>query len=181
MSTLVVYHHDNLLNPTKVLGHAQDIAAELERSGIYFALVDDPISTSEAASVESLRAYAAQHMPRHLPDLTYSHLDLLHFDAQPGYAIQNPATGEQEHWHAEEGARLFIEGGGTLCIHHEATVHVLSCVRGTLVALPAGAAHWFTQRTGTVCAVVRMAPSAAGLAQVLSGDDIAVRMELPEL
>lgn len=181
MSTLVVYHPDNLLNPTKVLSHAQDIAAELERSGISFALLDDPIAPEEAANSDTLKLFLDEQVPRHVPGLAFSHIELLRFDAQPGYAIQDPAEGEQEHWHAEEGARLFVEGGGMLCIHAETALHVLSCVRGTLVALPARTAHWFTLRTGAACTVVRMAPSAAGLEQKLSGYDIAMRMELPEL
>lgn len=181
MSTLVVYHPDNLLNPTKVLGHAQDITAQLKRSGVTFVLLDEPISPIDADSDDRLRDFIGEHIPRYLPGFDCSHVDVLQYEAQPGYAIQDPATGEQEHWHAEEGGRLFIEGGGSLCIHHEDALHVLSCVRGTLVGLPAGTAHWFSQRTGSACKIVRMAPSAKGLSRTMSGDDIAARMELPEL
>lgn len=181
MSTLVVYHPDNLLNPTKVLSHAHDIGAELDRSGIAFALIPDAASVIEEADDGSLAGLLEEQVADHVPSRTLNHVQLLRFESLPGYAVQNPETAEQEHWHREEGARLFVEGGGTLCIRHTNALHVLSCARGTLVLLPAGTLHWFRQRAGAPCVVARMAPSAAGLEQVASGDDIAARMELPEL
>lgn len=174
MSFLVIYHQDNLLNPTKLLTHREDILAALEEAGIGYDSVD--LSSGLHAGDD---ARLLQQLQGRFSDYPYT--EILRLPPVPAYAAPAGEGGEPEQSCAGVGLRLILQGKGILCLHQGQNLYALGCRPGDLVSIPAGVGHWFRQSAGPECVVVRLAESAADLRCEPCIDGLAGNIELPEL
>jgi 1,2-dihydroxy-3-keto-5-methylthiopentene dioxygenase len=49
----------------------------------------------------------------------------------------------EEHSHAQDEVRFFVEGRGCFYLHVDGQVHAVVCEAGDLLSVPAGTVHWF--------------------------------------
>lgn len=69
---------------------------------------------------------------------------------QPDFREKATAAREKfldEHTHADDEVRFFVEGTGTFYLHIADTVYAVFCERGDLLSVPEGSTHWFDMGT----------------------------------
>ena len=83
-----------------------------------------------------------------------------------------------EHTHAEDEVRFFVEGQGLFCLHlgHE-VVQVLCCA-DDWIAVPAGTKHWFDMGSAPSFCAIRFFNNPEGWVAQFTGDPIASRYPL---
>lgn len=80
-----------------------------------------------------------------------------------------------EHRHAEDEVRFFVEGEGLFTLHEGGKVHALLCTAGALLSVPAGMRHWFDMGPSPRFAAIRLFINSDGWVAQMTGDDIAGR------
>jgi 1,2-dihydroxy-3-keto-5-methylthiopentene dioxygenase len=93
--------------------------------------------------------------------------------AWPATAAAARAKFLEEHTHAEDEVRFFVEGTGTFYVRTEGHVHAITCARGDLLSVPAGTRHWFDMGTAPAFAAIRIFGTTAGWVAAFTGDGIA--------
>ncbi|MEH6388642.1 hypothetical protein [Pseudomonas profundi] len=174
MTFLAVYHHENLLNPIKLLTHRDDITATLEAVSVSYENLD--ISAAFTGVEDDSRILGS--LEAQFED--YPHRKVIRLPAIPRYATPPSDAGEPEQRCVDAGLRLFVQGRGVFCLHQADHLYALGCEAGDLVSVPAGVTHWFRQSTGPECVVVRLAHSTDGLQCVVCDERLARGIELPE-
>lgn len=175
MSFLAVYHHDNLLNPIKLLTHREDIGTVLAEVSVDYESIDLTVELQadqeEAQLADNLRTRFGQ----------YPHLSVLRLPRVPAYAAGAQHQGEPEQSCGDAGQRLFIKGSGVLCLHINDHLYALGCVRGDLVSIPANVVHWLRQSVGSECVIIRLAKTPGGVECIPCQGGLAASMDLPEI
>lgn len=80
-----------------------------------------------------------------------------------------------EHTHAEDEVRFFVDGAGLFTLHVDDRVYEVLCERGDLIGVPAGTRHWFDMGPNPSFVAVRLFTSPDGWAADFTGEDIARR------
>ena len=80
-----------------------------------------------------------------------------------------------EHVHAEDEVRFFVEGEGLFTLREDGRVHAVLCEAGDLIAVPAGIRHWFDMGPRPRFTAIRLFTSPDGWVATFSGDPIAER------
>ncbi len=80
-----------------------------------------------------------------------------------------------EHTHAEDEVRFFVEGEGLFTLHTAGRVFNLLCVAGDLVRVPAGMPHWFDMGPRPRFTAIRLFTNPEGWVAHYTGSDIARR------
>ncbi|MDG5488044.1 cupin [Sphingomonas sp. BGYR3] len=80
-----------------------------------------------------------------------------------------------EHAHAEDEVRFFVEGEGLFTLHANGHVHALLCTAGDLISVPAGMTHWFDMGPSPTFTAIRLFVNPDGWVAKFTGDDIASR------
>lgn len=174
MTFLAVYHHDNLLNPIKLLTHREDIVVVLEEVAIAY----DSIDVSAELHGDQEDAQLADNVRVRFDQVP--HLTVLRLPAIPAYANAAQHQGPEQRC-ADASLRLFVRGGGVFCLHIGDHLYALGCVAGDLVSVPANVAHWFRQGTGSDCVIIHLASTLAGVQCTPCNGGLADRVELPEI
>jgi 1,2-dihydroxy-3-keto-5-methylthiopentene dioxygenase len=80
-----------------------------------------------------------------------------------------------EHTHAEDEVRFFVDGAGLFTLHVGEQVYEVLCERGDLIGVPAGTKHWFDMGPNPSFVAVRLFTTPDGWAADFTGEDIALR------
>jgi 1,2-dihydroxy-3-keto-5-methylthiopentene dioxygenase len=78
-----------------------------------------------------------------------------------------------EHTHAEDEVRFFVEGAGVFYLRAGGKVHVTRCERGDLISVPAGTRHWFDMGPAPYFTAIRLFTTPDGWVAQFTGDPIA--------
>jgi len=175
MSLLRVYPSD--AHPGAHHDHhtLEDITAEAARAGIRFERWEAGVALPLGAGQEDVLAayrtsvdrlsrmagFVAADVVRVLPDT-------------PGHPEMRRKFLE-EHTHAEDEARFFVEGAGLFVIHHNGSVLSVLCEQGDLISVPAGMPHWFDMGSRPRFTAIRLYTSREGWVARFTGSDIASR------
>jgi len=81
-----------------------------------------------------------------------------------------------EHTHAEDEVRFFVEGAGAFYLHLGARVFRIVCGAGDLLSVPAGTKHWFDMGPSPRFTVIRLFTNPEGWVAQHTGDAIASRL-----
>jgi 1,2-dihydroxy-3-keto-5-methylthiopentene dioxygenase len=79
----------------------------------------------------------------------------------------------EEHTHAEDEVRFFVEGSGIFYLHLAGKVHAVLCERGDLISVPAATRHWFDMGTRPRFCAIRLFTTPEGWVASFTGDGIA--------
>ena len=78
-----------------------------------------------------------------------------------------------EHTHAEDEVRFFVEGEGTFYLHLGGRVFRTLCCRDDLISVPAGTPHWFDMGPAPRFAAIRLFTNPEGWVARFTGSPIA--------
>ncbi|WP_040795130.1 1,2-dihydroxy-3-keto-5-methylthiopentene dioxygenase [Nocardia higoensis] len=81
-----------------------------------------------------------------------------------------------EHRHAEDEVRFFIEGHGCFYLHLGEKVYALVCEAGDLISVPAGTTHWFDMGAVPHFCAIRFFEREDGWIGDFTGDPISSTM-----
>jgi 1,2-dihydroxy-3-keto-5-methylthiopentene dioxygenase len=161
--------------PELVTGDERIIQRHLAQRGIGFERW--PACTTlpaEASQEEILAAYAAE-IAKVQEGGRYATVDAIRL--RPDHPERESLRQRflQEHTHAEDEVRFFVEGRALFCLHLGDEVLQIVCERDDWIAVPAGTRHWFDMgREPSFCAL-RFFNNPDGWVAQFTGDPIAER------
>ncbi len=165
----------NGLLPQLESGDPAVIQAELQCRGIGFEqwLADQPLPEgADQASILEVYAAAIARVQR---DGGYATVDAIRMTPDhPDREILRCKFLE-EHTHAEDEVRFFVEGCGLFVLHIGSEVLSVLCEQGDLIRVPAGTRHWFDMGQRPRFCAVRWFNNPEGWVAQYSGSTIAQR------
>lgn len=181
MSKLWV-HPDS--DPSRVL-RAEDepgaIADVLKSRGVRFEQWSAPHALEDGAGQEAVLAAYHEPVEQLKREGPYPKVDVVRMKRDPGDAAWTEKARAarqkflEEHTHAEDEVRFFVEGSGIFYLRIDGLVHVVLCERGDLISVPAGTLHWFDMGTDPHFCAIRFFGTPEGWVASFTGDPIAQR------
>lgn len=155
-----------------------EIAAELATVGIAFdqwpTAADLPVGASQDDVFTAYRAEVDALIAEH--GFTVVDVAQIHPSDDPAWAdTALGARGKflEEHTHAEDEVRFFVQGAGVFYLHIDGRVLALYCEAGDLVSVPALTTHWFDMGTRPDFTAIRFFKNADGWVGSFTGSPIA--------
>jgi 1,2-dihydroxy-3-keto-5-methylthiopentene dioxygenase len=168
-------------DPARVIHLARDeeaIAALLGKRGVRFQrwTASQPLA-ADADQPRVLDAYA--HEVERLRAEGFKTVDVVRLrpaagdPAWPAKAAAARVKFLEEHTHAEDEVRFFVEGAGLFYLRLGEEVSLILCEAGDLLSVPAGTRHWFDMgRDPSFCAI-RFFQNPDGWVGKFTGDPVA--------
>ncbi|MBV8619183.1 MAG: cupin domain-containing protein [Curvibacter sp.] len=78
----------------------------------------------------------------------------------------------EEHTHADDEVRFFVQGQGAFYLHLGDRVHQVVCEAGDLISVPAGTRHWFDMGPSPRFTAIRLFRSPDGWVGHFTGDPL---------
>jgi 1,2-dihydroxy-3-keto-5-methylthiopentene dioxygenase len=181
MSVLLVYSDadpERLLSSTK---EPRAIAAQLARHAIRFEQWSCAAALPDVAGQDEILNSFAAELDRLKRQGGYQSADVVRLKRDPGdpdwpnKARTARAKFLEEHRHAEDEVRFFVEGSGLFALRLDAALHLVLCERGDLLSVPAGTRHWFDMGSEPYFCAIRVFGSSDGWLATFTGDPIAQR------
>ena len=161
--------------PLLVTETPAEIQAELAQRGIGFeqwpALLELP---PEADQAWILKAYA-NDIARVKRDGGYATVDAIRMTPDHPDRVALRSKFLDEHTHAEDEVRFFVEGRGLFCLHLGTEVLLTLCERGDLIRVPAGTKHWFDMGSRPAFCALRWFNNTVGWVATFTGNKISGR------
>ncbi|MBI1181424.1 MAG: cupin domain-containing protein [Alphaproteobacteria bacterium] len=143
MGTLTIYDDGDGTRPLLTSSDNGRIAEELARAGIRFeqwtGLRELP---ADAGDADVIAAYQPE-IDRLVAGEGYRSYDVVRM--LPDNEKREEMRGKflDEHTHAEDEVRFFVEGSGMFYLHVGGKVYMVLCEAGDFISVPAGTRHWF--------------------------------------
>ena len=181
MSRLMVYREAAPNESELDTSDGRSIAAALAKIGVRFERweASQPL-TRETNDQAVMQAYQGD-IERLKQESGYRSVDVLRC------LPDNPKREElrrkflDEHTHAEDEVRFFVEGTGVFYLRAGGKVHVTRCERGDLISVPAGTRHWFDMGPAPYFTAIRLFTTPEGWVAQFTGDLIAQKYPSFEL
>lgn len=173
MSILTVYHESAPQQPLKILTHDEDIASTLAEAGVRLERweASAPIAAGAAAD-EVIAAYRSQ-IDRLMNERGYVTVDVVSMTRTHPQKAELRAKFLEEHRHAEDEVRFFVDGRGLFTLHIEDKVYAVLCEKNDLISVPAGTRHWFDMGENPHFVAIRLFNNPEGWVAQFTGEDIA--------
>ncbi len=172
----------NDADPTTLLLDTSDgerIARELAAIGVRFERWSaDALLAPGANQAAVIEAYRSS-VDRLIAECGYRSVDVIRLER--GTPDTEPLRKKflDEHRHAEDEVRFFVEGRGAFYLHVGERVYQTVCVKGDLIGVPAGTKHWFDMGPDPEFTAIRLFINPDGWVANFTGDTIA--SSFPEL
>jgi len=158
-----------------------DIAQRLAELGVRFErwAANEPLNETSTPDA-ILRAYSAD-IERLKSAWGYRSADVVRLkrDASDAEWPQKAAGARNkfldEHTHAEDEVRFFVEGSGLFYLRLRGMISLVLCERGDLLSVPAGTPHWFDMGSDPAFCAIRLFGTEAGWVANFTGDKISAR------
>ncbi len=173
MSVLSVYSVAIPEVPSKMLIHADDIAATLADVGVRYQQRDIKGDARPGASETEVRAGYGALLQDVAGELNLPVQDILSLERDSEQTAELNARFANEQTLAAEQAWLFLGGRALVSLHIGNEVFAFLGERGDLLSVPKGVAHWVSLGAEPHCLAVRLAPE--GIAPEETGEAIAGR------
>lgn len=174
MSELIIYSATDSTPLALHTDHA-GIAQVLEGIGVRFEAwqASQPL-TPDAGQDEVLAAYR-EPVERLMAESGFQSADVVSLgpDHPDRAALRQKFL--SEHTHSEFEVRFFVDGSGLFYIHADDMVYAITCEKGDLISVPAGASHWFDMGAAPNFKCIRLFTNPEGWVAEYTGDAIADR------
>jgi 1,2-dihydroxy-3-keto-5-methylthiopentene dioxygenase len=155
-----------------------EIVRHLKPLGVRFERWDaHQVLTDESSLEEILSAYAPD-IERLKRENGYRSADVVRLK-RPPYDPRWPDKAQaarskflEEHTHAEDEVRFFVEGSGAFYLRIAGLVTLVVCECGDLISVPAGTRHWFDMGSDPAFCAIRVFGSEGGWIAQFTGDKI---------
>jgi 1,2-dihydroxy-3-keto-5-methylthiopentene dioxygenase len=175
MSILSVYHESNPQQPQKVLTHVEDIAATLGEVGVRLERWQASAPIAAGASPEEVIAAYRPEIDRLINERGYVTVDVVSMTREHPQKAELRAKFLEEHRHAEDEVRFFVDGRGLFTLHIDDKVYAVLCEKNDLISVPAGTRHWFDMGENPHFIAIRLFNNPEGWVAQFTGEDIAGR------
>jgi len=180
MTTLTVYEAAAPHQVRSQSGDVHVIAAALAPLGILLerwqADVDLPGDADDNAVINAYRTDVDRLMAKG----GYQSRDVIRLLPDNPQREAMRAKFLDEHTHAEDEVRFFVEGSGVFYIHGPDAIYALECTRDDLIAVPSGTRHWFDMGPTPRLTVIRLFTNPNGWVAAFTNDPIARKIPLYE-
>lgn len=175
MSRLKILADDN---PATAILETRDrdrIVRELGQAGVRFERWEASAEISPGDSAESILEAYAEDIERLKRDEGYQAVDVV--SMWPDHPDREAARKKflDEHTHAEDEVRFFVDGRGLFSLHIDGRVYEVLCERGDLIGVPADTTHWFDMGPRPEFTAIRLFNNPEGWVAKFTGSDIAGR------
>ena len=161
--------------------HEGAIRDALKEQGIAFERWEANANLDGVTPENVLAAYS-EEVGRWMKEGGYQSADVVRLAPNPadmeGYRSKAAAARAkflEEHTHAEDEVRFFVEGSGVFYLHVGARVYALLCEQGDFVSVPARTAHWFDMGTEPHFTAIRIFTNPEGWVAEFTGNPIGKR------
>jgi 1,2-dihydroxy-3-keto-5-methylthiopentene dioxygenase len=170
--------------PEHVLQSARDfesIAHQLERLGVGFERWSARVALAADSSADQILEAYAPEIERLKRSRGYRSADVVRLKRDPSDPEWSQkarvARGKflDEHTHAEDEVRFFVEGSGIFYLHMAGCVSSVLCERGDLLSVPAGTRHWFDMGSEPAFCAIRLFGNETGWIANFTGDKLAAQ------
>lgn len=175
MSILTVYHETAPQQPLKVLTHVEDIAATLAEVGVQLERWEASAPIAAGAAPEEVIAAYRPQIDRLMNERGYVTVDVVSMTREHPQKAELRAKFLEEHRHAEDEVRFFVDGRGLFTLHIEDRVYAVLCEKNDLISVPAGTRHWFDMGEQPHFVAIRLFNNPEGWVAQFTGEDIAGR------
>jgi 1,2-dihydroxy-3-keto-5-methylthiopentene dioxygenase len=151
------------------------ISAELANIGVRFERWTADVELAPGAGPEAVMDAYKHEIDRLKAECGYQSVDVVRVERGAPNVEAMRAKFLDEHRHAEDEVRFFVEGRGSFYLHVDDRVYQTVCVRGDLISVPAGTKHWFDMGADPEFAALRLFVNPDGWVAQFTGDDIAGR------
>jgi 1,2-dihydroxy-3-keto-5-methylthiopentene dioxygenase len=175
MSNLRIYRDTAPQKPLLDTDDAVVIARELGTIGVRFERwrAAKPIG-SGAAQNDVLAAYRGD-IDRLMREGGYRTADVISLTPTHPDKAALRRKFLDEHTHAEDEIRFFVDGAGLFYLHAGERVYGAHCAKGDLIGVPAGTTHWFDMGPNPHLACIRIFTNPEGWIAEVTGSDIGSR------
>lgn len=152
-----------------------EIVRELGKVGIRFEQWQAAVEISPGDTAESILAAYADDIDRLKREQGYQAVDVV--SMWPDHPDREAARRKflDEHTHAEDEVRFFVDGQGLFSLHIDDRVYEVLCQRGDLIGVPADTTHWFDMGPKPEFTAIRLFNNPEGWVARFTGSDIAKR------
>ena len=169
MGILTVYGENDPATPLFHSADADVISARLGEAGIRFerwtALRDIPPGADDAAVFDVYKP----DIDRLVAQEGYRSFDIVRMLPDNERRAEMRGKFLDEHTHAEDEVRFFVEGSGMFYLHIGDKVYMVRCDAGDFIGVPAGTAHWFDMGPAPRFTAIRLFMSPDGWAAQFTG------------
>lgn len=180
MSFLKIYNDTNANTLILNTQNGDEISTELKKIGVDFMRwqADKEIAPNESDD-KVLEAYDSE-IQKLKKMAGYQSVDIIRLDSTypQKEAMRNKFL--NEHTHAEDEVRFFVEGSGIFYLHSDDKVYQVLCEKNDLISVPAGVKHWFDMSADPHLACIRLFTNPEGWVADFTENDIATRFPLYE-
>ena len=175
MTTLKTFSETDPARPVMTVTDGGEIAAALAKNGIRFERWRAHAALGEDADQDSILAAYKSEIDRLKAEGGYKTADVIRL--KPDHPERDALRKKflDEHTHAEDEVRFFVEGSGAFYLHLDGQVHQLVCEKDDLLSVPAGTRHWFDMGPKPYLTCIRIFTNPEGWVAEFTGDQIAGR------
>ncbi|MEE4329448.1 MAG: hypothetical protein V2J10_01175 [Wenzhouxiangella sp.] len=175
MSELKIFSDDNPTSPTFASRDHATIADRLGQAGIRFERWEANREIAAGDGPEAILAAYAEPIERLKQEGGYVTVDVV--SMWPDHPDREAARQKflEEHTHAEDEVRFFVNGKGLFSLHIDDEVLEVLCERGDLISVPANTTHWFDMGPRPEFTAIRLFKTPEGWVAQFTGSDIARR------
>ena len=173
MTELRIYATQAAPEPLLSTSNAAQISAELKTRGIKFQRWPSKPELERGAMQEQILAAYASLISSVQKNEGYQAVDVMRVGGDQHNTTSLRQTFLQEHQHAEDEVRFFVEGCGLFSLHINDEVLQVVCEANDWIAIPAGTRHWFDMGANPNYCVLRFFKNSAGWVATLTDDPIA--------
>lgn len=181
MSRLMIYREQSPAVNELDTGDGGAMAAALSKIGVRFErwAASQPL-TPQMDDQAVMSAYQSD-IERLKRECGYRSVDVLRCLPDNPKRLELRRKFLDEHTHAEDEVRFFVEGAGVFYLRAGGKVHVTRCERGDLISVPAGTRHWFDMGPAPYFTAIRLFTTPDGWVAQFTGDPIAQKYPSFEL
>ena len=173
MTELRIYATQAGPKPLLSTSNAAQISAELKTRGIKFQRWPSKPELKRGAMQEQILAAYASLISSVQTNEGYQAVDVMRVGGAQHNTTSLRQTFLQEHQHAEDEVRFFVEGCGLFSLHINDEVLQVVCEANDWIAIPAGTRHWFDMGANPNYCVLRFFKNSAGWVATFTDDPIA--------
>jgi len=173
MTTLKTFSEQDPSRPLAATTDGGEIAAALAKHGIRFERWRAHAALPADADQDSILAAYNPEISRLRAEGGYKTADVIRLKPDHPDKVALRQKFLDEHTHAEDEVRFFVEGSGAFYLHLDGEVHQLVCEKDDLLSVPAGTRHWFDMGPEPHLTCIRIFTNPEGWVAEFTGDKIA--------
>lgn len=175
MSRLRILSDDNPATSILEISEHDAIARELDKAGVTFERWEASADIAPDDTQEKILQAYADDISRLKRQQGYQAVDVV--SMWPDHPDREAARKKflDEHTHAEDEVRFFVNGRGLFSLHIGDRVYEVLCERGDLIGVPANTTHWFDMGPKPKFTAIRLFNNPEGWVANFTGSDIASR------